>query len=83
MSARREVAHALGLMRHEWHWEDPENGDIWCRFCRVVDSSQGCRVGLGPCPEKPVPPNLQAIIAKRQKRHWAALIELAELEERL
>lgn len=84
-SARRKVAHALGFMNHEWYREDPENGDIWCQFCKVVDSSEGCSVGFGPCPKKPVPPSsqLQRTIESRRKRAWRELIKLAELEELL
>ena len=79
------VADALGLMRHVWVREDPENGDIFCRFCRVQDSSEGCWVGFGPCPKKPVPPpsELRRKIEVLQTSAWKKLIKLAELVEML
>ena len=80
--ARREVAHALKLMEHEWYWEDPENGDIFCRHCEVQDYTQTLR---GPCPARPAPSRsaLLTRIEASRVRAWEELIRLAELDERL
>lgn len=81
-AVRRKVAHALGLMEHNWRWDDPENGDIFCRFCEIRDSSQTKR---GPCSKKPAPTEarLLRMIESQRKQSWKKLIKLAELEELL
>jgi len=51
MTKRRAIANKLNLMRHEWIFEDPENGDIRCRFCSERKHTRTRK----NCQAKPVP----------------------------